>query len=251
MKKVLKVVVDVLAWIILIAAFLVTLMVFSSGRNNGIPSLLGVMPMSVQSDSMAPTFKQGDLIFVKKINDMYSLQANDVITFYTIIDNNRVLNTHRIVEVSDNNGTRSYVTRGDNNPIDDKVPVYPADLVGKWGGVKIAGGGKVLDFLRSKTGFFVCVVIPMAVFFLFELYKFIATLIESKQKMSVEEEEEIKRKAVEEYLAKQRAEQAAAAGTTAVATETATENVESAVESTAETVDEAVAETVTESTTTE
>ena len=228
MKKVLKVVVDVLAWIILIAAFLVTLMVFSSSRNNGIPSLLGVMPMSVQTDSMAPTFKAGDLIFVKKINDMYTLQENDVITFYTIIDSTRALNTHRIVEVSDNNGTRSYVTRGDNNPLDDEIPVYPSDIVGRWTNVKIAGGGKVLDFLHSKTGFFVCVVIPMAIFFLFELYKFIAALVESKQKMSADEEEEIKRKAVEEYLAKQ-AEQAAAA---AAATETAAESVESAVENT-------------------
>ena len=241
MKKVLKVVVDVLAWIILIAAFLVTLMVFSSSRNGGIPSLFGVSPMSVQSDSMAPTFKAGDLIFVKKINDMYSLQTNDVITFYTIIEGMRVLNTHRIVEISDNNGTRSYITRGDNNPIDDKIPVYPADLVGKWGGVKIAGGGKVLDFLRSKTGFFVCVVIPMAIFFLFELYKFIAALMESKQKMSAEEEEEIKRKAVEEYLAKQQVEQAAAA---AAATETAAKNAESVAEDTVETAAEAVEETV-------
>ena len=103
-------------------------------------------------------------------------------------------------------------------------------------------GGKVLDFLRSKTGFFVCVVIPMAIFFLFELYKFIATLIESKQKtMSVEEEEEIKRKAVEEYLAKQQAEQAAAA---AAATETAAKNAESVAEDTVETAAEAVEETV-------
>ena len=242
MKKVLKVVVDVLAWIILIAAFLVTLMVFSSSRNGGIPSLFGVSPMSVQSDSMAPTFKQGDLIFVKKINDMYSLQTNDVITFYTIIEGMRVLNTHRIVEISDNNGTRSYITRGDNNPLDDEIPVYPSDIVGRWTNVKIAGGGKVLDFLRSKTGFFVCVVIPMALFFLFELYKFIATLIESKQKtMSVEEEEEIKRKAVEEYLAKQQAEQAAAA---AAAAETAAKNAESVAEDTVETAAEAVEETV-------
>lgn len=241
MKKVLKVVVDVLAWIILIAAFLVTLMVFSSSRNNGIPSLLGVTPMSVQSDSMAPTFKKGDLIFVKKINDMYSLQTNDVITFYTLIDGNRVLNTHRIVEISDNNGTISYVTRGDNNPIDDEIPVYPSDIVGRWSGVKVGGLGKVLNFLRSKTGFFVCVVIPMALFFLFELYKFIAALMESKQKMTADEEEEIKRKAVEEYLAKQQAEQAAAG-----AVATATENVESAVEDTVETVTEAAEETVTE-----
>ena len=233
MKKVLKVVVDVLAWIILIAAFLITLMIFSSSRNNGIPSLLGVTPMSVQSDSMAPTFKKGDLILVKKISDIYTLQENDVITFYTFIEDARTLNTHRIVEINDQNGTRNYITRGDNNPVEDEIPVYPSDIVGKWTGVKVSGGGKVLDFLRSKTGFFVCVVIPMAIFFLFELYKFIVALIESKKNISNEEEEEIKRKAIEEYLAKQQAAAAAAAA----------ENV---VENAADTVAETVENTTTE-----
>lgn len=203
MKKFLKIVVDVLAWIILIAAFLVTIMIFSSTKNNGIASLFGVMPMSVQSDSMAPTFKAGDMILVKKIDDMYTLQKDDVITFYTIIDSARVLNTHRIVEIKEDGGSRSFITRGDNNPVDDEIPVYPSDIVGKWTGTKVKGGGKVLDFLRSKAGFFICVVIPMAIFFFFELYKFVATLIESKQKMSKDEEDEIKRKAIEEYLAQQ------------------------------------------------
>ena len=205
MKKVLKVVVDVLAWIILIAAFLVTLMVFSSSRNNGIASLFGIMPMSVQTDSMAPTFKAGDLIFVKKIDDLNALSKDDVITFYTIIEGARTLNTHRIAEINDSDGIKSFITRGDNNMIDDEIPIYASDIVGKWTGKKIPGAGKVLTFLRSKTGFFVCIVIPMALFFLFELYKFVATMVESKQKMTKEDEEEIKRKAIEEYLAAQQA----------------------------------------------
>ena len=205
MKKVLKVVVDVLAWIILIAAFLVTLMVFSSSRNDGIASLFGIMPMSVQTDSMAPTFKAGDLIFVKKIDDLNALSKDDVITFYTIINGMRSLNTHRIAEVNDSDGAKSFITRGDNNMIDDEIPVYPSDIVGKWTGKKIPGAGKVLTFLRTKKGFFICIVIPMALFFLFELYKFVATMIESKRKMTKEDEEEIKRKAIEEYLAAQQA----------------------------------------------
>ena len=201
MKKVMKVVVDVLAWIILIAAFLVTIMVFSSSRNNGIASIFGIMPMSVQSDSMSPTFKQGDLIFVKRVNDLYTLKEQDVITFYTIIEGVRVLNTHRIVTINDPDGSRNFTTRGDNNPLDDKVNVYPSDIVGKWTGARLPGGGKVLDFVRSKTGFFVCVVIPMAIFFLFELYKFIAALIESKQVTITDDEKaEIERQAVEKYL---------------------------------------------------
>ena len=205
MKKVMKRVVDVLAWIILILAFLITILVFSSSKNNGIPSLFGVMQMTVESDSMSPTFKKGDLIFVKEV-DLYDLKKDDVITFYTVIEGARVKNTHRITDIVEEGNSKSFITKGDNNPVKDEIEVKPADIIGRWTGVRIAGGGNVLDFLRSKTGFFICIVIPMALFFLFELYKFIVVLIQAKKPtISQEEEDEIKRKAIEEYLAKEKA----------------------------------------------
>lgn len=62
-----------------------------------------------------------------------------------------------------------------------------------------------MDFLRTKTGFFICILLPIALFFLFELYKLIATIIEIKRLAITEsDEEEIKRRAVEEYLAQQK-----------------------------------------------
>lgn len=213
MKKVLKIVVNVLAWVILILAFLVTIMVFTSTNNGGVPNILGIMPMTVQSQSMEPTFKKGDMILVKQV-DLYDLKVDDVITFNTVIQGQRVQNTHRIVEVIEDGGSKSFVTKGDNNPVNDESVVYASDIVGRWTGTKIGGLGKALDFLRTKTGFFVCIVIPMAIFFLFELYKFIMVIIETK-KQSVPEidEEEIKRKAIEEYLAKEKAAKEASEGT--------------------------------------
>lgn len=66
-----------------------------------------------------------------------------------------------------------------------------------------------MSFLRTKTGFFVCILIPIALFFLFELYKLILTIIEVKRPAAPEvDEEEIKRRAVEEYLAEQKKKEA-------------------------------------------
>ena len=61
-----------------------------------------------------------------------------------------------------------------------------------------------MGFLRTKTGFFVCVLLPVAVLFLIELYRLIIVIINIKRP-AVEEinEEEIKRRAIEEYLAEQ------------------------------------------------
>jgi signal peptidase len=67
------------------------------------------------------------------------------------------------------------------------------------------------NFLRSSLGFFLCIVLPLILFFLYELYHFITILVTEKAKKnagaSSVSEEEIKRRAVEEYLAKQKDEE--------------------------------------------
>ena len=252
MKKVLRIVLDVLAWILLIFAMLITLLVFTSSKNNGVSNIFGMMFMSVQSDSMSPTFKEGDMILVKKVDDLYTLEEGDVITFYTIVDGSRIINTHRIVKINQAENSRSFVTRGDNNPVDDTLPAYASDILGKWTGARLPKMGKFLDFLKTKTGFFICVIIPIALFFIFELYKFITALIEArKPKISDEDEEEIKRKAVEEYLAKEAAKKAAEEEAVAAAAENATaaagdaaETVKEAATDAAEKAEEATADTV-------
>ena len=224
MKKALSIFANVLAWIVLIFALLITIMVFSSSKNNGVAHLFGFMPMAVESDSMKPTFKQGDLIICKEIDDFNSIKENDVITFWTSIQGQRVKNTHRIVEILDEDGVVKYRTKGDNNPVNDEDVISQGAVIGRWTEVKLPFVGKVMDFLRTKKGFFICIVIPMAIFFLFELYKFIATIIEAKRPEPVEvDEEEIKRRAIEEYLAAQKQ-----AGT---APEKAEAKVEAAAES--------------------
>ncbi len=257
MKKAVKITVNILAWIVLVFALLITLIVFSSEKNNGVSNIFGYMPLTVESDSMSPTFKKGDMILCKEIDDVNDLKKDDVITFWTIIDGKRVKNTHRIVEVNNVDGSVSFITRGDNNSADDDVPAYSSDIIGKWTDVKISGFGKVLDFLKTKKGFFICIIIPLAVFFLFELYKFIATIIEVKNgdKSEKLDEEEIKRRAIEEYLAeKKKSEEAAesAADTAEKIAETAEKAAEKAADTaekaadTAEKTAEITAETATE-----
>ena len=79
MKKILRVGANVVAWIVLIFALLITIIVFSSGKNNGVANLFGYIPMTVESDSMKPTFSKNDLIICKEIDDLNSLKEGDVI----------------------------------------------------------------------------------------------------------------------------------------------------------------------------
>lgn len=204
MKKALKTIVNILVWIVLIFSLLMTLIVFTADRNNGTASLLGFIPMTVESNSMAPTFNQNDMIICREIDDINKLETDDVITFWTIIDGKKVRNTHRIVKINDENGNLNFITRGDNNTREDDISVYGVDIIGKWTGAKIPGFGKIMSFLRTKTGFFIFVLLPVALFFLVELYKLIIVIVDIRRPAAESiDEEEIKRRAIEEYLAEQ------------------------------------------------
>ena len=206
MKKAVKIIFDILTWILLIFAFIVTVLVISSDKNNGTASLFGYMPFTVESDSMKPEFSKGDLVLDKEIDDISSLKEGDVITFWTMAGSQRIRNTHRIVAITDNGGTLSFTTKGDNNPINDTSEVSQGDIIGKWTGTKLGGAGKAMDFLKTRKGFFICIIIPMGIFFIFELYKLIVVIIEMKrpEPLTESDEEEIKRRAIEEYLAEQK-----------------------------------------------
>ena len=80
-KKVFKFIINAVAWIILIFALLITILVFTSDRNNGVANLLGYIPLTVESDSMNPTFSKNDLIISREIDDIKNLNEGDVITF--------------------------------------------------------------------------------------------------------------------------------------------------------------------------
>lgn len=205
MKKALKIAVSVISWIILILALIVTILTFTADRSGGVPSLFGFIPMTVESDSMAPTFSQNDLIMVREIDDVNALQKDDVITFWTIINGKKVKNTHRIIEVKNVYGNVSFVTKGDNVDVRDSLEVYPVDIIGKWTGFRLGGFGSVMNFLRTQMGFCICVIIPLVLFFLFELYKLIVVIVEIKRPAAKEiDEEEIKKRAIEEYIAEQK-----------------------------------------------
>lgn len=212
MKKVVGIVINVILWLFVVFAALTTVVVFTGTSNNGVGNLFGYMPFSIQTQSMEPTIKAGDVVIGKEV-DFNTLKEGDIITYWTTVDEQKILNTHRITKVISNGkgSVPSFKTKGDNNQIEDEYTVAAADIVAKYNR-KISGLGKAVDFLETQKGFFICIVLPLILFFLYQLYHFIKVIVTVKQEnagLSKEDEEELKKKAVEEYLAKQKEEQEA------------------------------------------
>ena len=177
-KKIANTIINVILVIAIIIAAFCTYISFVSSSGNGVPSIFGLEMFSIKTESMYPTLASGDLIFDTRVKDMRDLKVSDVITYWTVIDGERVLNTHRIFQIYDGGNYLIFQTKGDNNPTEDALTVHESEVVGKWTGKKLGGAGKVFEFLQTSTGFLIVVVIPVAIFFIFHLVQFFRVLFE-------------------------------------------------------------------------
>ncbi|WP_461881831.1 signal peptidase I [Fusicatenibacter sp.] len=185
LKKVGTIVISVLLWIIILVAALYAFTTMATRDNQNVASLFGYTPLVVKTNSMSPTFDAGDLIFIRKC-DPDMLKEGDIICFHTIIENEYALNTHRIEKIEESNGLRSYTTMGDNNNgIADSHVISNGDIVGKYTG-HLKKAGTVMDFLSGSTGFLLVIVLPMLLFFIYQVYHLIMISIQLKKAVAVE-----------------------------------------------------------------
>lgn len=184
-KKVASIALSVVMWIIILVAALYAFTTLATREDGSVSNIAGFTPLTVQSDSMAPTFNKGDLIVIKKC-DTSKLEVGDIVTFHTIIDNEYALNTHRIAAIDEVNGMRSFTTKGDNNDVADTHIISDGDIVGKYV-FALPQMGKVMDFLSSSMGFLIVIVLPMLVFFIYQVYHLIVVGMNLKRAMAEED----------------------------------------------------------------
>lgn len=176
-SRVISTVINVVLVIAIILAAISTYISFVSSSGNGVPSVFGLQIYSIQTESMYPILKPGDLIFDTAVKDADSLEVGDIITYWTVINGERVLNTHRIYEIYDGGDYRIFSTKGEANNVVDSLTVHESEVVGKYK-FRVGGLGKVFDYLQDSTGFLIVVVVPVFIFFLFYLVQFFRVLFE-------------------------------------------------------------------------
>lgn len=183
-KRGTEIFISVVLWAVILLAALFAFTTLATRDTNQVASLAGYTPLTVASDSMSPTFRAGDLIIIRKC-DPQTLKEGDIVTFHTIINNEFALNTHRITEIQDMGGARNYVTKGDNNELADIHMIADGDIVGKYV-CHLAGFGKVMSFLSSSLGFLLVIVMPLLIFFIYQVYHLITVSIDLKKAIAVE-----------------------------------------------------------------
>ena len=207
-------------------------MALSSKASGGISVIFGHTVENIQTDSMkggskdydGGDFAAGDVIIANYTDYLYTNEYNegDIITYKGDINpetERRDFICHRIVEVAEYEGVKCYRTKGDNNNMadqdqgdyasylraDDIASVFYSDT---YQGKILKGFGNFLSFIQSKFGFFICILVPMIIFFLYELIRVIFNFAYYK-KAKEEESQESKQSEIDEAVAKALAEKEA------------------------------------------
>lgn len=147
----------------------VTLIVKSYTNSDEVPSVGGYLPLIVLTDSMYPEIQSGDLIICHTL-EPEEVQVGDVIAFFDPAGNGTSIVTHRVTEVTAEDGELVFKTKGDANNVEDSVPVPSKNLVALYQR-RIAGAGNIAMFMQTTPGLIVCVVCPILLIILYDFIR--------------------------------------------------------------------------------
>lgn len=214
--NVLKFISGIISWTILVilvivAGFLlyyfISVRVYAQKGENFKPAF---SLYTILSPSMEPNINVYDVIFDINVDSPEDIKEGDVITFIstaTLTEGMTI--THRVVQVIQDQNGYSYMTKGDNNLANDGAAVPFENVLGKVL-FRIPQLGRVQEFLATKGGWLIIVVIPALLVIISDVLKIFRLQTsknqvedyELKEKKRKQEEQEKKAKIKEKLLEK-------------------------------------------------
>lgn len=158
-------IVGLLVCIIFIPILLVnTVLIVKSCINpNKIPDFLGYKPFIVLSGSMEPEIMTGDIAIIKECQTN-KLKVGDIIAFRS----GDAVITHRIIEIAKEKNETVFYTKGDNNNVEDKYPVYVDEVEGVFK-YRIPQLGNFAMFVQTTVGTITVVLIPFILLTIYDI----------------------------------------------------------------------------------
>lgn len=199
-KKVLLKAINILSILIIVCA-VATLMVVVLTPKGQVPNLFGYSFFRVMTGSMEPEIPVNSMIVVEKV-DSRELEIGDVISFFSRDPSlYGEVNTHRILEIEEQDGELVFLTKGDANNVSDQYLTLEEDIIGRvvWVSLFI---GKLVRLASNPLFFIPCIMIPLVVLLGRNLWE----SIKLAKQLAREEEEKAVREAIEE-IRKRKAEE--------------------------------------------
>jgi signal peptidase I len=181
LKKIFKTIYYVfLAAVAIVALFLIFSVVPVKG---------GYKTLVVLSGSMEPKIHTGSVVAVKPAKEY---KVGDVITFGENTKT-KTPTTHRIFEIKDDNGTKTYTTKGDANNAPDQKPVAQGEILGKVL-FSVPYVGYAVNAAQKPVGFLLIVIIPAVIIIYEEIQNIRKEFVKIARRRRKEKEEKYAKK---------------------------------------------------------
>lgn len=118
----------------------------------------------ILSGSMETTINTKDLIVTSPKS---TYEKGDIIAF----NRNETITVHRIINVKNENGTKSYITKGDNNNAEDLDEVQNEDILGAYNFTIPILGSIIIFFAANPILLIILIVALILIYFIIKLLK--------------------------------------------------------------------------------
>ena len=186
-------IVNILAWVSFVVALIIVALsiIASNSAEQNAKEVLGVRAYIVSSDSMSKSeesmdepifFNSGDLVLVKRPENVLSIKEGDVITFIsTNMDSYGLVITHKVKNVvfDEAGNLVGFETYGINTGVSDETLVAPENVTSVYF-TKIPKIGSFFAFQKTPSGYFISILTPLILTIIFFSIK-IGKIVERKE----------------------------------------------------------------------
>lgn len=177
--KIKKIIITFFTFVFMGLTLLVSISIIMAKVNNDVPNIFNRSLFMIVSSSMEQELSKGDIILIERVEPK-DIKENDVITFVMKTGNVKIVNTHRVIKVNDDD---TFTTRGDNAPSYIQETVSYKDYIGRYTGFKIPKVGLFIDFLFSNLNILFGLIILIAIIIIgFEIKNIINHYKENRTK---------------------------------------------------------------------
>ena len=156
-------------------------------RVSGNQSIFGYRLFAVATGSMVPDYNINDVLAIKEVNHNEIKVGDDITYLGKKQDVSGKIVTHRIIDIEEKNGKKTYLTKGINNDVEDPT-IGDNQIYGKVVG-KVPVVTQINHIVKNKYGFFFLIFLPLVIVIFLEIADTVTEMKQDKIEKDKKEDE--------------------------------------------------------------
>lgn len=156
-------------------------------RVSGNQSIFGYRLFAVATGSMVPDYNINDVLAIKEVNHNEIKVGDDITYLGKKQDVSGKIVTHRIIDIEEKNGKKTYLTKGINNDVEDP-PIGDNQIYGKVVG-KVPVVTQINHIVKNQYGFFFLIFLPLVIVIFLEIADTVTEMKQDKIEKDKKEDE--------------------------------------------------------------